>query len=178
MKALYNTEGFLRRNVLQVRQKSMEGTTSKNTNEPSGLATPTSERADLPSMPQPEKGPEKAKLTAAKPPTIHSTKHPTKKDTLHQAGEDLASMLSVVTTIKEKQASEGASKRVLEEAKASYAEAKQEESTAKCQESQSRKVYQDRQNILAEIAILEKQKELGLITEEKFKENCQVVFER
>ncbi|CAM6101857.1 unnamed protein product [Calypogeia fissa] len=78
MKALYNTKGFLHRNVLQVRQKSMEGTTPKNTTEPSRSATPTSECTDLPSSPQPQKGPEKAKSTVAKPPTIPSTEHPTK----------------------------------------------------------------------------------------------------
>ncbi|CAM6104540.1 unnamed protein product [Calypogeia fissa] len=52
MKALYNTEGFLCYNVLQqVCQKSMEGTTPKNTNEPFGSATPASECTDLPSTP-------------------------------------------------------------------------------------------------------------------------------
>ncbi|CAM6129879.1 unnamed protein product [Calypogeia fissa] len=61
MKALYNIEGFVHCNVLQVRQNSMEGTTPKNTNEPYGSATPASECIDLPSMPQPQKGPEKAK---------------------------------------------------------------------------------------------------------------------
>ncbi|CAM6082662.1 unnamed protein product [Calypogeia fissa] len=107
MKALYNTKGFLRRNVLQVRQKRQHQRTQMSlldqqpqlVNAQICLQRHSQRRAQRkPSQQQPS-------LQQFVP-----RKHPTKKDTLHQAGEDLASMLSVVTTIKEKQSSEGASK--------------------------------------------------------------------
>lgn len=95
---------------------------------------------------------------------------PTKSQTLKRAaGELISEILSEVKRLKGVRTHEFEAKWRLAEAQTALSHARREEFEARLR-------FQQQQNILGHIKLLEKQRELGLLTEEEFTENCKVVF--
>lgn len=111
-----------------------------------------------------------------RPPPTMKDKPSTKSQNLKQARDDISRMLTEFTRISQCSQDDSGDAKMLTKLKAAMMNSKKQEHDNKAKEAETRREGQARQNVLAEIAILEKMKSIGRISENEFCDKLKVVF--